>query len=236
MKFLQISSTCFSIIALLSLSPLAGAADKSCAVIDRAYELGIKQTNVHNAVDLMRKATPKPGDKVLALGEQMTQSIVMGKTHYYAMDGLTFDLKELKNNDERSMQTGLFVFAMVDEGCRSLGKATIAGRTVDVFEHGSNKGPENRYFKFWVDSQTGLPLKGLEDGPLPESKSTKGKDGLPVFGVVLSKTDRVLNTTAFVYGDMVKPPVLTGKKTLFGQKGELDPTARAKLKEIIASP
>ena len=225
-------------IAFLAISTQALAADTSCAALEKAGDLGAKQARIHQATDIMRSnIPPKPSEKVPALGEKMIQTITIDKTAYMAMDGLTFSTETLKTDSERAFKSGVVFFSMVDEGCRSLGKATVAGRTANVYEQGSNKTSKDRYFKFWIDAQTGLPLKAIEDAPLPELKSfSASKAGQPKVEVELSKVKRVINTVGFIFGDIVKEPKLSGKKTLFGQKGEVDPAATAMLKAIVASP
>jgi hypothetical protein len=233
---LRFHCTWMSLFACLSTPALSTAADKTCAALNKAGERGLKQARIHQAVDLLRAAVPKPNEKVTPLGENFMQTITIDKTVYMALDGITFSAETVKNDEERAMKSGVAVFSMIDEGCKFLGKATVAGRNADVYEAGSNKNSDSTYFKFWVDSQTGLPLKSVEDAPAPELNSFKvTKDGRPNIEVKKNKVDRVLNTIAFVFGDTVKPPKLTGAKNLFGQKGEVDPAAPAMLKAIFTS-
>ena len=236
MKTLPLPSLCFSLVALL-FAPTSAFADKSCAALEKAGELAAKQARIHNATDFMRSTAPAPNEKLSPLGEKMMQNVTIDKTNYMAMDGATFSTEIIKDDSERTLKSGIVIFSMVDEGCRSLGKATVAGRTANVYEAGSNKTSNDRYFKFWIDAQTGLPLKGIEDAPLPEVKSFgASKAGKPKIEVEMNKVKRVINTTAFVFGDVVKAPKLGGAKNLFGQKGELDAAAVAMLKAIVTGP
>jgi hypothetical protein len=222
-------------IAYLGLPVVAAAADTSCAAVNKAGELGLKQSRIHYAADLLRPAVPKASDKIQILGESMMHSITIENTQFMALDGITFSTTVLKSADERSMMTGVALFQAFEGGCRSLGKAIIAGRSALVFETGSNKTVSDSYYKFWIDAQTGLPLRGTEDAPAPEIKSfgaTKG--GRPKIEVQSNpKNERIINTTAFVFGDIVKPPKLAGAKNLFGQKGEMEPAATTMLKALI---
>lgn len=237
MKSSYSSCLCVSLVVLMNLSTPVLAADKSCAALEKAGDLAAKQPRIHQAVDFMRPSIPDPKEKISALGEKMTQTITVDKTIYMALNGTTFDTEIAKDDSERAFKSGVVLFSMVDEGCRSLGKATVAGRSANVYEHGSNKTSKDRYFKFWIDAQTGLPLKGIEDAPLPEVKSFgASKAGQPKIAVELNKVKRIVNTVAFVYGDIVKAPKLSGAKGLFGQKGEVDPAATAMLKAIVTSP
>lgn len=227
----------YVLLGLLLQIPLARAADKSCAAVNKAGELGLKQARIHHAVDLLRPVAPKPGAKLSPMGEGMMQMITIDKAHYMALDGRSFSTKTLKDAEERMLMSGLAAFAAIDEGCRLVGKATVAGITTDVYEQGSNKSPDTSYYKFWIDSKTGLPLKGLEDAADRQVASFKAtKDERPKIDVKTSQTNRILNTSAFVYGDVVKPPKLTGAKDLMGQKGEADAAALAILKSILMSP
>jgi hypothetical protein len=213
---------------------LCMAADKSCAAVNKAGDLALKQTRIHHSADMMRPTVPKPGDKFGALGEKLMHTIIIDKSRFTALDGVTFSADAVKDAEEIATFTGLVFFQMIDEGCRSLGKVTIAGKVADVYEQGITKTADDVLFKFWIDSKTGLPLRATENTPSPELKGMAvTKDRKPKIDVQLSKTERVVTTIAYVFGDAVKPPKLSGPKNLFGQKGEMDAGVEATLRVLI---
>jgi hypothetical protein len=221
--------------AMLAVPTLCFAADKSCAAVNKAGELGFKQARIHYAGDLLRPALPNSLDKVSASAEKLMHSITVDNTNYMALDGVAFSTQTLKNAEERSLMSGVAVFQAIDEGCRSLGKAVVAGRNATVYDQGTTKTTDDTYFKFWIDAQTGLPLRTIENAASPEIKSFGAtKSGRPNIEVKSNgKNERIINTIAFVFGDSVKPPKLGGSKNLFGQKGEMDAAADAALKGLI---
>jgi hypothetical protein len=224
-----------AIVAFLAAPAMGIAADKTCAAVNKAGELGIKQTRVHYAGDLLRPAVPNSLDKVTSVSEKLMHSITVDNTNYMALDGVAFSTTAIKNAEERSLMVGVIVFQAIDEGCRSLGKAVVGGRNAFVYEQGSTKTTDDTYFKFWIDAQTGLPLRSIENAAAPEVKSFGAtKSGRPNIEVKSnSKNERIINTVAFAFGDSVKPPKLGGAKNLFGQKGEMDAAVEATLKTLI---
>jgi hypothetical protein len=224
----------FVSIIVLGIASAASAADKTCTAVNKAGELGAKQSRIHNVADLLRSANPKPGAKEDPLGEKMTHSIVIDQTHYMSLDGTTFSTDTLPDKDQRSLMAGLTLFIAIDEGCKSLGKSTLAGRSVDMYEHGSTKTADDAHYKFWIDSKTGLPLKGTENVPQPEV-NLNVKKGKPSGDVKYNKTERIVNTVGFVFGDVVKAPKLSGAKGIMGQKGEVDAATAQMLKAIVTS-
>jgi hypothetical protein len=219
---------------VFGVSSFVFAADKSCAPLEKAGELGMKQARIHQASDIMRPANPAPTDKVSPLGEDLMHAISIDKTQHMALGGMRFSPTEYKTLEARNGMTGIAMFADWDGGCRYIGKAVIAGRTTDVYEWGTNKTVEDRYMKFWIDTQTGLPLRGTADEPGVElTKFGVTKDRKP--NIETKRTNnRILSTVAFIYGDAVKAPKLSGPKDIMGtQKGEIDAAAAATLKAII---
>jgi hypothetical protein len=223
------------LIAAICAPPLALAADKTCAAVNKAGELGLKQNRVHYAGDLLSPAVPNSLDKVKSVSEKLMHSITTDKTNYMALDGVAFSTTVMKDAEERSLMVGTIVFQAIDEGCRNLGKAVIGGRDAFVYEQGSTKTTEDTYFKFWIDAKTGLPLRSIENAAAPEIKSFGAtKNGKPNIEVKSkSKNGRIINTVAFVFGDSVKPPKLGGAKNLFGQKGEMDAAVETTLKALV---
>ncbi len=226
----------FPVLALLVGLPTIGlAADKTCDAVNKAGALGVKQTRIHYAADLMRPVVPRASDKPGAIGEELVHSITVDNTNFMALNGTAFLNEPVKDGEGRSMASGMAVFQYIDEGYRSLGKSTLAGRAVLVFEQGGTKTTEDRLYKFWIDAQTGLPVRSVEDTVRSDISSfTASAAGRPKIDVKGSnKNERIINTIAFVYGDVVKAPKLSGAKGLLGQKGELDATAVSALKAII---
>jgi hypothetical protein len=225
----------FSLIGLVCLPTLSVAADKSCAAVNKAGELGAKQTRIHYASDMLQPAVPNSLDKAMAVSAKLIHSITVDNTNYMALDGVAFSTEVLKNAEQRASMAGVGAFQAIDEGCRSLGKETVAGRSAIVYEYGSTKTTGDTYLKFWIDAQTGLPLRSIENAAKPEIKtfsaSASGKPNIEV--KANSKNERIINTVAFVFGDSVKPPKLGGAKNLFGQKGEMDAASAAALKALI---
>jgi hypothetical protein len=125
------------LIAAIFCPALVSAADKTCAAVNKAGELGLKQTRVHYAGDLLSPAVPNSLDKVKSVSEKLMHSITIDKTNYMALDGVAFSTTVMKDADERSLMVGTIVFQAIDEGCRSLGKAVIGGRDAFVYEQGS---------------------------------------------------------------------------------------------------
>jgi hypothetical protein len=223
------------LIAAMAVPSVGLAADKTCAVVNKAGELGLKQTRVHYAGDLLSPAAPSSLDKVKSSSDKLMHSITVDNTYYMALDGVAFSTTLMKTAEERSLMIGVIVFQAIDEGCRSLGKAVIGGRDAFVYEQGSTKTTEDTYFKFWIDAKTGLPLRSIENAAAPEIKSFGAtKNSKPNIEVKSnSKNERIINTVAFVFGDSVKPPKLSGAKNLFGQKGEMDAATETLLKVIV---
>lgn len=224
----------FSALSVL-LPVLSFAADKSCDPVNKAGDLATKQTRIHYAADLLRPAVVKPSDKVIVGADKLMHSITVDNTNHIALDGQTFSTTVFKSPGERAMMSGLTLFQMADEGCRNLGKVMIAGRNAFVFEQGSTKSNKETLFKYWIDVQTGLPLRGTEDAPKPELKSFGlTKDRKPNIEVQSNaNNERVINTLGFVFGDAVKLPKLSGAKNLFGQKGEMDAATETFLKALV---
>jgi hypothetical protein len=210
------------------------AADKSCLPIEKAGELGKKQARIHQALDIMRPVNPGPKDKVVPLGEDLMHTIAVDKTQFMSLVTMRFGATEYKTLEERNNMMGVALFGDWELGCRSLGKVVIAGRTADVYETGSNKTVDDRYMKFWIDTQTGLPLRGVTDeAGIELSSFSATKDGRPKIETKRTN-NRMLSTIAFVYGDAVKAPKLSGAKDIMGsQKGEIDAAAAAMLKALI---
>jgi hypothetical protein len=225
----------FALAGLLCASTAGIVADKTCAAVNKAGDLGSKQTRIHYASDLLQPAVPNSLDKATAVSPKLMHSITVDNTNYTALDGNVFSVEVVKTAGERTLSAGVAMFQAIDEGCRSLGNAVIAGRNAFVYEQGSTKTTQDTYFKFWIDAQTGLPLRGIENAASPEIKSfSVTKDGRPNIEVKSNnKNQRIINTVAFIYGDSVKPLKLSGAKNLFGQKGEMDATSEAALKALI---
>jgi hypothetical protein len=180
-------------------------------------------------------ALPNSLDKVSAFAEKLMHSITVDNSNYMALDGVAFSTHTHKNAEESSLMSGIAVFQAIDQGRRSLGKAVIAGRNAIVYEQGSTKTTDDTYFKFWIDAQTGPPLRSIENAASLEIKSFGAtKSGGPNIEVKSnSKNERIINTIAFFFGDSMKPPKLGGAKNLFGQKGEMDAAAETALKGLI---
>ncbi len=208
--------------ALLAMAAASSfAADLSCAVIAKSAALGLANARIHQAVYM-----PPDGAKKAPTGDQLTHFMVVDKTKYVGMMKGVFEVTPVASADDRL--TGVSYVAMLadmNEGCRALGKATLAGRSALVFENGSNKKSSEHLLKVWIDTTTGLPLRVDIDEAVPELKSfAVTKDRKP--NIEVKKTEqRMVNSVVFLFGDAVKAPVMAAKagKQLFGTPGTIDP-------------
>jgi hypothetical protein len=197
------------------------AADLSCAVVAKSATAGLANARIHQALYM-----PAGDVKTAATADKLTHFMVVDKTKFVGMAKGLFEVTAVASADDRS--SGVAYVAMLsgmDEGCRALGKTTLAGRSALVFENGSNKKTDELLMRVWIDTATGLPLRMDMDEATPELKSFSAtKEGRPKIEV--KKTDkRMVNSVVFLFGDAVKAPVMAAKasKQLFGTPGTLDP-------------
>jgi hypothetical protein len=213
---------------LIAATPSVYAADKSCAVVAKAGNAALANSRIQQTTYMPAKS-PRPPPVANDLGH----FILIDKTKYTSVSKGLFFTDPVASDSDRAL--GAFyasVLAEMDSDCRTIGTATLAGRNTLVFEHGSNKKPDDALFKLWIDSATGLPLRVDFDEAEVVSVSTKGKDGLPVFSA--KKTDkRQVNSVAFLFGDAVKAPVFGGTKKLLGTPATVDMQATAAMLALL---
>ncbi len=215
---------------LLALSAQhAVAADKSCEPVVKAGKAALAMKRIHQAGYM----PPEKGARPAPTANALSHSVAVDQTYYFSLGNSVFDQKPIKNDTDRTLAYFYAeVIAGLDDNCRSLGKATLAGRSAFVFEQGSNKSPDDMLVKVWIDSATGLPLRADLDEAQVDTNWVKGKKGTPA-AETKRNDKRQVNSVAFIYGDAVKAPVLSGKKTLLGTPANLDAQAMSQLLSLL---
>lgn len=232
-RFLLASMACLALAA-----PAAHAADNSCKAVTKAGEAALANARIHQALYMPVKDAK--GARLPATAPELAHFIVLAdKTEYTSMGKDVFSITP--PNERGSGAYYAQMIASIDEGCRTLGKATLGGRAALVFEQGGNKKADDILFKIWIDSATGLPLRADLDEAEVVSTMTKDKNGLPKFSAKKSDDGkRQVNSVAFLFGDAVKAPTLNAKKNnlgvlnkAFGTAGTLDAQAMATVLALL---
>ncbi len=230
-----------AIIASTSLTSYA--ADKSCAAVIKAGKLADAQPRMHSGNDIMRPARADPSNKAPPLGEGFANVISIDKTSFVALtSAMQFNEKREKGGGTgRLVMHALIWFQSTTDACRLVGTATLAGRSVSIYEtpdgtNGSDN-PSDSILKFWIDNKTGLPVRMAMDEAM-EKYVSPAKGGMAKGSKAVAPPkvfpERSITTYGFIFGDDVKAPIITGPEGTFGKTGKIDPAALALLKAIIS--
>ncbi len=225
------------LMAALVSAGYAQAADPSCTALTKAANLGVAQAKLHQAAYVPFFQSTKPADKSKGSADGLSHTIFVGTKVYSDLFGNgRFSTEEIKSVNEKGIKAVLFALQDIDEKCRSVGNASLAGRNAKVYEVGNNKTPEDRYFKVWVDAKTELPIGMMIDESEPEvSNFSLTKDRKP--NIEVKRTvKRMVTKVGFVYGDIVKAPTVSGSADLFDSKaGKMDADAVERLRRWLTA-
>jgi hypothetical protein len=205
----------FCIVASTCLSTPVVAADAACAPLMKAVEKGMAQSRIHAASIVSRDGEKKKAPWM--------HSVLIGDVQYLIEGGNFHGRNAMQSKEFRALATNLAQFA-IDEGCRALGKESIAGRSATVIGIGYDVSAGEAAGKFWIDTATGLPVRVVTTQPDEDTKfqfDAKTKQ---------LKTETKLNGKTisqqhvYLYGDAVKEP---------GAKGAIDAATTATLEGLL---
>jgi hypothetical protein len=214
---------------------VARAADASCAPIVKAYKLAQSQARIHSASDSMRRSIIDTKNPRSPLGDDLATAITFDKNAFSSISPDTFISGKDNGIMEKEFIHALTFFRVDFEKCRPLGNATLAGKSVAIYESGTlSDDPSETVSKYWIDTKTGLPVRLTQDKAFaPEGGGSAGKDPKPSAGTK-SKLGRLTDTYGYLFGEDVKAPVLSGPENSLGARlGKLDAAAQATLKLIV---
>jgi hypothetical protein len=221
----------------------SSAADKPCAAVIKAGKLAETQPRIHSGNDLMRPARVDPSNKVPPLGEAFANVISIDKKSFVAMtSAMQFSEEGEKGGGMgRMVLHALIWFQSTTDACRLVGTATLAGRSVSIYEtpdgNNNSDNPTDSILKFWIDNKTGLPVRMAMDEAM-EKYVSPAKGGMAKGSKAVAPPkvfpERAITTYGFIFGDDVKTPIITGPEGTFGKTGKLDPAALALLKAIMS--
>lgn len=217
-------------LAVSLLPPDAQGADTSCVAINKAGQAALAQPRVHAAIE----APLDPAAAKMGMKKTLLHSIVIDKDQYSNALAANFRMTRLSTPDERLLASDLGAF-MVETGCKAQGAEQRAGRQTVVFAATLDMGRGPARLTYWIDKQTGLPLRMLSDEP--EMEDTAVDDALRALGQKKSSRKpvgaeqkgahaegkRVVSTHVYVFGDAVKAPAA----------GTVDSAALAQLQSLL---
>ena len=209
----------------------AHAGDPSCAPLEKAAKLALAQPLIHRVGELpMPGEVGKPGAAKILM-----HTIFVGDTHYSDLMGNSrFSTDKTASAGEKASQTLLVTITDIEGKCRALGSATIAGRSTAVYEFGSRATRDDMYFKTWIDTKTGFPIAQIADQAVPEGGGGLQWGKAKPAPAAKPANTRMVSKMSFIYGDMVKAPVLTGSANIMGTKaGKMNAGAVAELAALI---
>ena len=205
----------FYIAVVLCLPMQVIAADDACIPLKNAVEKGMAQQRIHAA-----SIVSTDGAKTKAL---MDHSVLIGDIQYLVEGGNFHGRIPMEPKELRPLATNLVQFT-ITEGCKALGKESVAGRTATVIGFGYEVSSGEALGKLWIDAATGLPVRAMttqadEDTIFQfDAKTKELKTETKANGKTLSQHH------VYLYGDAVKEP---------SAKGAIEPATIATLEALL---